>query len=38
MIVTIIADVLGDENNGTTTACMNLVRYLKKQGDEVNCL
>ena len=35
MIVTIIADVLGDENNGTTTACMNLVRYLKKQGDEV---
>lgn len=35
MKVTVIADVLGEENNGTTTACMNLVRYLKEQGDEV---
>ncbi|MCR5112537.1 MAG: glycosyltransferase [Acholeplasmatales bacterium] len=35
MIVTIVADVLGEENNGTTTACMNLVRYLKSIGDEV---
>ncbi len=35
MIVTIIADVLGKENNGTTTACMNLVRYLKSCNDEV---
>ncbi|MCI5745055.1 MAG: glycosyltransferase [Erysipelotrichaceae bacterium] len=35
MIVTIIADVLGEENNGTTTACMNLVRYLTKCGDIV---
>lgn len=35
MKVTIIADVLGEENNGTTTACMNLVRYLQDCGDEV---
>ncbi|MCQ2770879.1 MAG: glycosyltransferase [Clostridia bacterium] len=35
MKVTVVADVLGPENNGTTVACMNLVRYLKKCGDEV---
>lgn len=35
MIVTIIADVLGKENNGTTIACMNLIRYLKTRGDTV---
>lgn len=35
MIVTIIADVLGEENNGTTIACMNLIRYLKSYGDTV---
>ncbi len=38
MIVTIAADVLGQENNGTTTACMNLVRYLQSRGDEVRIL
>ena len=38
MIVTIVADVLGDENNGTTIACMNLVRYLKQSGDTVRVL
>ena len=38
MIVTIAADVLGVENNGTTTACMNLVRYLQARGDEVRIL
>lgn len=36
MKVVIIADVLGEENNGTTTACMNLVRYLKSMGDQVS--
>jgi len=36
MKITIIADVLGTENNGTTTACMNLARFLKSQGDEVS--
>lgn len=35
MLICIIADVLGDENNGTTTACMNLIRYLNNIGDEV---
>ncbi len=35
MVVTIVADVLGAENNGTTVACMNLVRYLKERGDTV---
>ncbi|MCQ2087444.1 MAG: glycosyltransferase [Bacilli bacterium] len=35
MIVTIIADVLGEENNGTTIACMNLIRYLRDRGDIV---
>lgn len=35
MVVTIVADVLGEENNGTTIACMNLVRYLKEKGDTV---
>jgi len=36
MKITVVADVLGEENNGTTTACMNLVRYLRDQGDTVN--
>ncbi|MBO4355810.1 MAG: glycosyltransferase [Clostridia bacterium] len=35
MTVTIVADVLGAENNGTTVACMNLIRYLTECGDNV---
>ena len=35
MIITVICDVLGDENNGTTIACMNLIRGLKKRGHTV---
>ena len=35
MVVTIVADVLGPENNGTTVACMNLIRHLKSCGDTV---
>lgn len=35
MVVVIVADVLGKENNGTTVACMNLVRYLRGNGDTV---
>jgi 1,2-diacylglycerol 3-alpha-glucosyltransferase len=35
MIITIICDVLGEENNGTTIACMNLIRALKKRGETV---
>lgn len=38
MKVLVVADVLGEENNGTTIACMNLVRYLKSQGDDVRIL
>lgn len=35
MTVTIIMDVPSTENNGTSVACMNLVRYLRSVGDEV---
>lgn len=35
MNVVVVTDVLGKENNGTTTACMNLVRYLSSVGDNV---
>lgn len=38
MIVCIVADVLGKENNGTTIACLNLVRYLKSKGNTVRIL
>jgi hypothetical protein len=38
MIVTIVCDVLGEENNGTTMAAMNLIRYLHKQGHKVKVL
>lgn len=29
MKITIVCDVLGEENNGTTIAAMNLIRFLK---------
>ena len=35
MTVTIICDVLGKENNGTTIAAMNLIRSLKAKGHTV---
>lgn len=35
MIVTIVSDVLGAANNGTTIACLNLVHSLKAKGHEV---
>ena len=38
MNVTVVADVLGEENNGTTVAAMNLIRYLQKRGDNVRIL
>lgn len=38
MTVTVVCDVLGEENNGTTVATMNLVRYLKSRGDTVRIL
>jgi len=36
MKIAIIADVLGEENNGTVVACMNLIRYLKSKGHELH--
>lgn len=35
MRVTVICDVLGAENNGTTIAAMNLIRSLREKGHEV---
>lgn len=38
MKITIVCDVLGQENNGLTIATMNLLRYLKERGHEVKVL
>ena len=38
MTVTVVCDVLGEENNGTSVASYNLIRYLKKQGHTVRVL
>lgn len=35
MIITIVCDVLGEENNGTTIAAMNLIRSLRAKGHTV---
>lgn len=35
MVVTIICDVLGKENNGSTIAANNLIKFLKSQGHDV---
>lgn len=34
----IVSDVLGEENNGTTIAAMNLIRTLKAKGHEVRII
>lgn len=36
MKIAIVTDVLGEENNGTVVACMNLIRYLKSKGHELH--
>ena len=38
MVITVVSDVLGAENNGTTVAAMNLIRALKRKGHEVRVL
>ena len=38
MIITVVCDVLGEENNGTTIAAMNLIRSLKEKGHTVRVL
>lgn len=35
MVITVVCDVLGKENNGTTIAAMNLIRALKERGHAV---
>ncbi len=35
MKIAIVTDVLGEANNGTTLAALNLINYLKSQGHEV---
>lgn len=35
MTVTVVCDVLGEENNGTTIAAMNLIRSLRAKGHTV---
>ena len=38
MKIAIVCDVLGEENNGTTIAAMNLIRYLRERGHQVRVL
>lgn len=38
MVITVVCDVLGEENNGTTIAAMNLIRSLKAKGHTVRVL
>ena len=38
MKITVVCDVLGEENNGTTIAAMNLIRYLISRDHEVRIL
>lgn len=38
MKITVVCDVLGEENNGTTIATMNLIRFLQAQGHETRIL
>ena len=38
MIITVVCDVLGEENNGVVIAEMNLIRYLKSAGHDVRVL
>ncbi len=38
MTITVVCDVLGEENNGTTIAAMNLIRSLRAKGHTVRIL
>ncbi len=38
MTITVVCDVLGAENNGTTIAAMNLIRSLRAKGHDVRIL
>ena len=38
MRIAVVSDVLGGENNGTTIAAMNLIRFLRAKGHEVRII
>lgn len=38
MIITVVCDILGEENNGTAVVTMNLIRHLQSQGHTVRIL
>lgn len=38
MIITVVCDILGEENNGTAVATMNLIRYLRSEKHTVRIL
>ena len=38
MVICVVCDVLGEENNGTTIAAMNLIRSLRARGHEVRVI
>ena len=36
MIIAMVCDFLGEENNGTTIFCYNLIEWLTRHGHTVN--
>lgn len=38
MIITVVCDIMGEENNGTAVVTMNLIRYLQSKGHTVRIL
>lgn len=38
MTITVVCDILGEENNGTTVVTMNLIRHLRAEGHTVRVL
>lgn len=38
MIITVVCDIFGEENNGTAVVTMNLIRYLQSEGHTVRIL
>ena len=38
MTITVVCDILGEENNGTAVVTMNLIRYLRSEGHTVRVL
>lgn len=38
MIITVVCDILGEENNGTAIATFNLIRFLQQQNHTVRIL